>query len=112
MGHSEIKALQIHLATEQHVAASTQNYARSAILFLYRYVLDLPVEVPVSVLTTAYSPTRQPYWSRCPCERCGQRQDRSIHRRSAPLVALLTVGQGLLKVAAGDVIVMRWRITR
>ncbi len=46
----------IHLATEQHVAASTQNQARSAIL---RYVLELPVEAPVSVLT-ARTPRRLP----------------------------------------------------
>jgi integron integrase len=33
-----------HLATEQHVAASTQNQALAAILFLYVYVLGQPVE--------------------------------------------------------------------
>ncbi len=32
MGRPEIEAFLIHLATEQHVAASTQNQARSAIL--------------------------------------------------------------------------------
>ncbi len=59
MGRPEIEAFLIHLATEQHVAASTQNQARSALLFLYRYVLELPVEVPVSVLT-ARTPRRLP----------------------------------------------------
>jgi len=59
MGRPEIEAFLIHLATEHHVAASTQNQARSAILFLYRYVLELPVEVPVSVLT-ARTPRRLP----------------------------------------------------
>jgi site-specific recombinase XerD len=30
-----------YLATERHVAASTQNQALSALLFLYRHVLDV-----------------------------------------------------------------------
>lgn len=51
MGRPESEAFLIHLATEQRVAASTQNQARSAILFLYRSVLEIPVDVPVSVLT-------------------------------------------------------------
>ncbi|HMP39229.1 MAG TPA: integron integrase [Roseiflexaceae bacterium] len=59
MGRPEIEAFLIHLATVQHVAASTQNQARSAILFLYRYVLEIPIEVPVSVLT-ARTPRRLP----------------------------------------------------
>ncbi len=33
-----------YLATERNVAASTQNQALSAILFLYREVLDIPLE--------------------------------------------------------------------
>lgn len=59
MGRREIEAFLFHLATEHHVAASTQNQARSALLFLYRYVLELPVAVPVSVLT-ARTPRRLP----------------------------------------------------
>jgi integron integrase len=59
MGRPAIEAFLLHLATEQQVAASTQNQARSAILFRYRYVLELPVEVPVSVLT-ARTPRRLP----------------------------------------------------
>ncbi len=46
MGRPESAAFLIRLATEQHVAASTQNQARSAILFLYRSVLELPVAAP------------------------------------------------------------------
>jgi len=41
MGHREISAFLTHLAVDLHVAASTQNQALSAILFLYRYVLDI-----------------------------------------------------------------------
>ncbi len=59
MGRPESAAFLIRLATEQHVAASTQNQARSALLFRYRSVLELPVAAPVSVLT-ARTPRRLP----------------------------------------------------
>jgi integron integrase len=44
MGAAEVEGFLTHLATEQRVSASTQNQALSAILFLYRHVLevDLP----------------------------------------------------------------------
>lgn len=41
MGAQEVEAFLTHLATVRKVAASTQNQARSGILFLYREVLDL-----------------------------------------------------------------------
>jgi integron integrase len=40
MGEEEIAAFLSHLAIHQHVAASTQNQAFSALLFLYQQVLD------------------------------------------------------------------------
>jgi site-specific recombinase XerD len=40
MGEDEIGAFLTHLATERHVAASTQNQALSALLFLYQQVFD------------------------------------------------------------------------
>lgn len=45
MGVDEIRQYLSHLATEDHVAASTQNVALSALLFLYREVMliDLPL---------------------------------------------------------------------
>jgi site-specific recombinase XerD len=45
MGVDEVRQYLSHLATEDHVAASTQNVALSALLFLYREVLliDLPL---------------------------------------------------------------------
>ena len=43
MGNAEIEAFLIHLAVEGQVAASTQNQALSALLFLYREVLKLEV---------------------------------------------------------------------
>lgn len=44
MGKAEVEAYLLHLAVERNVAASTQNQALNAILFLYRDVLgvDLP----------------------------------------------------------------------
>jgi site-specific recombinase XerD len=39
MGADEVKAFLSHLATQMNVAASTQNQAFSALLFLYQQVL-------------------------------------------------------------------------
>jgi integrase len=44
MNKSHIEAFLSHLAVHGKVAASTQNQAFNAILFLYRHVLDLPLE--------------------------------------------------------------------
>lgn len=44
MGVSEIEAFLTYLAVDQHVAASTQNQALSALLFLYREVLKKDLE--------------------------------------------------------------------
>ncbi len=43
MGKTEIEAFLTYLAVERHVAASTQNQALNAIVFLYRDVLDMPI---------------------------------------------------------------------
>ncbi len=40
MGKAEIEAFLTHLAVEGQISASTQNQALSALLFLYREVLD------------------------------------------------------------------------
>ena len=44
MGKPEIDAYLSHLATEGKVSASTQRQALNAIIFLYRHVLDKPIE--------------------------------------------------------------------
>lgn len=44
MGEREITAFLTYLAVEKHVAASTQNQALSALLFLYQKVLEIPLE--------------------------------------------------------------------
>jgi len=43
MGAPEVEAFLTHLAVEGNVAASTQNQALSALLFLYRHVLKQPL---------------------------------------------------------------------
>jgi integron integrase len=47
MGPAEISAYVSHLAVEKKVAASTQNQALNALLFLYRHVLHRPIEDPI-----------------------------------------------------------------
>lgn len=59
MGPAEVSAFLTHLAVEDEVAASTQNQALSALLFLYREVLLLPFDDPLDV-TYAKSPTYLP----------------------------------------------------
>jgi len=44
MGVNEINRFLLHLASERNVSASTQNQALSAILFLYKYVLEKPLD--------------------------------------------------------------------
>ena len=44
LGANEISTFLSHLAVQRNVAASTQNQALSALLFLYREVLDLPID--------------------------------------------------------------------
>ena len=48
MGVSEVEAYLTYLAVKQHVAASTQNQALSALKFLYRHVLHQPLEGPLA----------------------------------------------------------------
>jgi site-specific recombinase XerD len=58
MGEPEIQEFLTHLASERNVAASTQNQALSAILFLYREVLHKEVQ-PI-LLSSARRPERLP----------------------------------------------------
>jgi integron integrase len=59
LGVSDIEAFLSHLAVEDRVAASTQNQARSALLFLYREVLAIPIDGPRDVVQ-AKAPRRLP----------------------------------------------------
>ena len=59
MGAAEVEAFLTHLAVDAKVAASTQNQALQALLFLYRQVLD--VELPwLDNVTRASQPRRLP----------------------------------------------------
>lgn len=59
MGAPEVEAFLTHLAVNRNVAASTQNQALAAILFLYREVLE--IELPwLDGVTRAKKPPRLP----------------------------------------------------
>lgn len=59
LGASEIRAFLGHLATKGRVAASTQNQALSALLFLYRTVLRIELP-PLGEVVRARRPARLP----------------------------------------------------
>lgn len=59
MAEPEINAFLTHLAVKEKVSASTQNQALSALLFLYRYVLDREVG-NLGDIIRARKPTRIP----------------------------------------------------
>ncbi|MFZ5917968.1 MAG: integron integrase [Chloroflexota bacterium] len=59
MGAPEIQAFLTHLAVDRNVAASTQNQALSALLFLYRHVLGQDLTLPIDALR-AKKPVRLP----------------------------------------------------
>jgi hypothetical protein len=48
MGKNEIEVYLSHLATKANVLASTQKQAMNSILFLYREVLDIPIEETIA----------------------------------------------------------------
>jgi integron integrase len=57
MGAEEIQAFITHLAVEKKVSASTQNQALSAILFLYRHVLQVEINLPSDLIRAEKSKT-------------------------------------------------------
>jgi integron integrase len=59
MGKRQVEAFLTHLAVDRNVSASTQNLALSAILFLYRQVLE--IELPwLDEVVRAKKPARMP----------------------------------------------------
>jgi integron integrase len=61
LGAAEIRAFLSHLAVEQDVAASTQNQALCALLFLYRHVLEQPLpRLDLEGVPRAKRPARLP----------------------------------------------------
>jgi len=59
LGSVAIEAFLTHLAVDQQVAASTQNQALSALLFLYRDVLNTPLDLRIDAIR-AKKPKRLP----------------------------------------------------
>ena len=59
MGRVEVEAFLTHLAVEGNVAASTQNQALSALLFLYHEVLKIEFDAPLDSVR-AKKPARLP----------------------------------------------------
>jgi integrase len=61
MGSSEIEAFLTHLAVNERVSASTQNQAFNALLFLYREVLKIQIQLDDSInAVRAKRPKRLP----------------------------------------------------
>jgi integron integrase len=90
MGVDEINAFVTHLAAHDDVAASTQNQALAAILFLYRAVLEVPLARP-EVLVRAREPDRLPVV----LSRDEVRAVLSRLKGTTQLVALLMYGSGM-----------------
>jgi integron integrase len=90
MGVEEVNAFLSHLAVEQNVAASTQNQALSALLFLYREVLGERVGWLDEVARAATS-------SRLPVVLTEEEVRAVLQRMEGPpaTVALLLYGSGL-----------------
>jgi len=90
MGAAEIEAFLTHLAVNQHVAASTQNQALSALLFLYREVLKQELDRPIDANSrqTAEAVTHRP-------DQRGDAQGHWLPVRNAPVDGQTAVRQRL-----------------
>ena len=60
LGQQDVEKYLSHLAQEKNVAASTQNQAFNALLFLYRHVLDLPDRVDRVDAVRSKKPKKMP----------------------------------------------------
>jgi integron integrase len=60
LGSPEVNQFLTHLAVERNVAASTQNQALSALVFLYKHVLERPLEDQFLNAVRARRPKRLP----------------------------------------------------
>ena len=90
IGKNEIERFLSYLASERNVAAATQNQAMNAILFLYKRVLDIPIEDQIEALRSK-RPQRLPtVLSRAEIKRL-MLEMRDINH----LMAMLLYGSGL-----------------
>jgi len=60
MGETEVGGFLSHLATQRNVAESTQNQALNALVFLYKVVLERPLE-SIGGVVRAKKPVRLPF---------------------------------------------------
>lgn len=90
MAEAEVVEFLNYLATKRNVAASTQNQALCAIIFLYKYILDDPLE-ELQNLKRAKKPRKLPVVL---TEAEAQRVLNNLHGVSA-LVGKLMYGSGL-----------------
>jgi len=60
MGEAEVAAFLSYLATKRNVAANTQNQALNALVFLYKSVLERPLE-HIGGVVRAKKPARLPF---------------------------------------------------
>jgi len=60
MGEHEVAAFLSYLAVERNVAASTQNQALNALVFMYREVLEKPLDSDIRGIAYAKRPKRLP----------------------------------------------------
>jgi integron integrase len=96
LAEPEINAFVTHLAVEEHVSASTQTQALSAILFLYRHVLHREVG-ELGELIRAQTPSRLPVvLTREEVKALLDQLDDAGHAGADPwLIASLLYGAGL-----------------
>ncbi len=90
MGEPEVELFLTHLAVEGQVAASTQNQARSALLFVYKFVLEMPLKERIDA-SRAKRPERLPVVLSRDEERAVLGQLSGVHH----LMASLLYGSGL-----------------
>lgn len=90
MAEPEVNAFLTHLAVQKNVAASTQNQALSALLFLYRHVIGHDLGLVTDVVR-AHRPKRLPVVLTVEEVRSVMAQLRDHHR----LIASLLYGSGL-----------------
>ncbi len=94
LGAADVKAFLNHLATERNVAASTQNQALNALVFLYDHVLEQSLD-DIGAIERADRPKRLPtVLSREEVQRLF-RAMRANQTRENQLVAHLLYGSGL-----------------
>lgn len=61
LGANKVQEFLTYITTERKVSASTQNQARSTLIFLFQHVLHKEIDLPTLLITAKHQPTFQPY---------------------------------------------------